>query len=151
MMNRQADGVDIVPQLRPRFSEQRADLLAHRSNTASMRTRNLARVRQLGGRFRTASRAARRLGLQCHDLSMNIQALEVDHRLTQNCQTALGESLELPVEDFVAEFVLRLEVVVEVAFATQFRTLDHIIDRSRGEPALGDERGGGVEDLRSAV
>ena len=63
---------------------------------------------------------------------------------------AFAEDVELPREDLVPEFVLRLEVVVEVALPTEAGTRDHVVDRGLDEALLSDELRGSVEDLNSA-
>ena len=74
-----------------------------------------------------------------------------DYKLWTTLKVPLGESLELTVQHLIAEFFFRLEVVIEVALATQLRAFDDVVDRGRGEPSLGDQRRGCVQDLSSAV
>jgi len=65
-------------------------------------------------------------------------------------ETTLAEDVELAGQHLMAQLVLGLEVVVEVALPTETGALDDGVHRRLGEAVLGDEVRGGIEDLDSA-
>jgi hypothetical protein len=142
-------------QLRPGLPEQRLDLdrppLEHHLDALA---KPLVRVAHLGGQVPHRRRAlAPALGLQRDQrVDEERQPLQrVDHRLAQHGQPPLREPLELPVQHLVAELLLRLEVVIEVALPAEPGLLDHVVHRGQRVAALADQRGGCVEDLSAAI
>ena len=113
-----------------------------------MRVGQLARQRAEGG-----SAAPTALGLRGHErIDEEREAIQgIDHRLAQDRQATLGEPLELAVQDFVAEFFLALEVVIEMTLAREPGLTNDVINGSLRVAALRDQLRGGIKDLDAAI
>ena len=107
------------------------------------------------GRERAARRSpAASIGCLSRDdaIDETRESLDRLHRgITKRIQSALGESFELELEDCVPQLFLRLEVVIEMALATQPGLANHIIYGRVSEALTAHDRCCGLHYLCSSI
>ena len=151
---RQPWRVHAIPELSAQLFQQGLELAAPLVEDAvEPLAKSLVRIGQLAGQV-AEGRAIPcvALVLQRHErVDEQRQPVErLNHRLAKQREPPFGEARELPLEHFVPQLLLGLEVVVEMALPTQTGRTDQVFDRGVGKPPFVDQPGGGVENSCSA-